>query len=71
MAAPSRGIHHRAQVIHPLLERRQLVVGNSIGKPGAAFIEDDETGNDASRLRKLASGGSSHASFAWDTQPGT
>ena len=43
-ALRSDGVHDDGQVVHPLLERGQLVVRHPIGKAGAALVEDDEPG---------------------------
>jgi hypothetical protein len=36
----SRGVHHRPDIVDPLLEGRHLADG--IGEPGAALVEDDQ-----------------------------
>src|SRR6185369_3367754 len=36
-------IHHRAHVVHPLLECRQLIDGNAIGKSRASFVKKYQT----------------------------
>ena len=35
-------VHDRADVVHPLLQDRQLVHGHPVGEPGAALVEDDQ-----------------------------
>ena len=37
------GVHHRADVVHPLFVRRQLRVGHAIGEARAALVENDQT----------------------------
>ncbi len=38
------GVQHRADVVHPQLERRQLPVGNAIGQTRASLVEQDQPG---------------------------
>jgi phage terminase large subunit-like protein len=35
-------VHHGADVVHPLFQRRQLVGRDGIGHPGAALVEQDQ-----------------------------
>src|SRR5215210_40764 len=35
-------VHDGANVVHPLLERRQLIVGDVVGEAGAALVEQDQ-----------------------------
>jgi hypothetical protein len=35
-------VHHGADVIHPLLERRECSLRDTIRQPGAPLIEEDE-----------------------------
>ena len=41
-ALGARGLHHRAHVVHALLERRELVDRHRIGETGAALVEEDQ-----------------------------
>ena len=38
------GVQHRPDVVHPLLEGGQLLIGNPIGKARASLVEQDQTG---------------------------
>jgi len=35
-------VHHGAHIVHPLVERRKLGVRDTVGEPGAAFVEEDQ-----------------------------
>ena len=35
-------LHHGAHVVHPLLERRQAILGHAVGQAGAALVEQDQ-----------------------------
>ena len=37
------GVHHRADVVHPLLESRELVYGYRIPESGASLVPENET----------------------------
>jgi hypothetical protein len=37
-----RGVHYRANVVHPLLEDRQLVHGHPVGETGPTLVEHDQ-----------------------------
>ncbi len=36
------GVHHRAHVVHSLLQRREVGIGHSIGHPGASLVEKNQ-----------------------------
>jgi hypothetical protein len=38
------GVHDRANVVHPLLERGQTVGRDGVGEPGPPLVEQDEPG---------------------------
>jgi hypothetical protein len=40
----SDGIHHSPNVVHPLLQDRDLGRGHPVGQPGSALVEDDQPG---------------------------
>ena len=35
-------VHHRPDIVHPLLQGRQAIERNAIGETGAAFVEENE-----------------------------
>jgi len=46
------GIHHRSDVVDPLLECRHL--GDGVGEPGAALVEKDEAREGADPLEEAS-----------------
>ena len=54
------GLHHRAYVVGPLLERRQRREWQGVGHAGAALVEADQPAEGRERRRKRAIDGSSH-----------
>jgi hypothetical protein len=60
-----------ADVVHPLLEGRELVVGHAVGKPVPRLSKRMRREKEARRSRKCAIAGSSHISSMFETQPGT
>ena len=46
-------LEDRADVVHPLLEGRQLGVGDAVGEPRAALVEEDEAREGGEALEEV------------------
>ncbi len=42
-ALRTNGVHHRAHVVHSLLQRGKIGIGDSIRHPGASLVEKNQT----------------------------
>jgi hypothetical protein len=38
------GLHHRVQILHALLDRRQLIHGDAVRQTRASLVEEDHSG---------------------------
>jgi len=46
-------LEHGSDVVHPLLESRELVVGHTVGESRAALVEEDETREGGEALEEV------------------